>query len=189
MPIEEGVSRCRQRISSSMGFFVSIESSLGVTDMMAMITCPLSSSVDSYRLFELAALPEWHQHMCFEIISGIVATRSPVLWPLLSSVVFHRASGSASVRSCSTYANLLLVASPLPAVRRILMMCTVHQNCDWSRCFNAGNTTGSHDQYLISCLPIVHCTSRQKMVLCAYCIRFHACCTVSVEMLHCRIAE
>ena len=65
-------------------------------------------------------------------------------------VVFHRSSGSASVRPHIACADVMVVASPLPAVHRrpaclgmlvldILMTCPVHRNCDWRHsCENTG---------------------------------------------------
>ena len=42
-PTQDGVSHCRQRISSSTGFSVGVETNPGKGDMITSITCPLSS--------------------------------------------------------------------------------------------------------------------------------------------------
>jgi len=55
-----GVSHCRQRISSSMKFSISIDTDPGITDTIGTITCPLSSAPDGGCLsYELVALLAW----------------------------------------------------------------------------------------------------------------------------------
>jgi len=59
-----GVSHCRQRISSSMKFSISIDTDPGITDTIGTIRCPLSSAPDGGCLsYELVALPGWRQHV------------------------------------------------------------------------------------------------------------------------------
>jgi len=105
-----------------MGFSVIVETIPGITDTIATITYPLSSVPDGGRLVSLLLCLDganvWPRSRQWCHGSEIIRMfrQSRCCWAQL--VVFHRSSGSALVCPCNACADLLVVASPLPAVCR-----------------------------------------------------------------------
>ena len=93
-----GVSRRRQRISSTTGFCMSIETYAGIADT---ITCPLSSAPDGGCLScELVASPGWRLHVWprsrqWRHGSEIAQILGQSWHSSARLVVFHRSSCSA----------------------------------------------------------------------------------------------